>query len=124
MLTYSISINTAENSPVTYILVLLLRVAVWCSKTKRTGSGLREPKSNYGMYDKYIHNKHARRNSSFRYPSVSEHQVSLLGWVKNSMPEETSGLTKDMHKEIFIDLLSHFMKILGHSWFGSNLNYS
>ena len=35
---------------------------------------------------------------------------------------ETSASTRDVSKEVFIKLLSHFMKILGHSWFGNNLN--
>ena len=35
---------------------------------------------------------------------------------------ETSASTRAVSKEVFIKLLSHFMKILGHSWFGNNLN--
>ena len=35
---------------------------------------------------------------------------------------ENSASTRDVSKEVFIKLLSHFMKILGHGWFGNNLN--
>lgn len=49
MLTYSISINTMENSAVTYIL-LLSRVAVWCFKIKRQFLAPGNPNSNYDMH--------------------------------------------------------------------------
>lgn len=49
MLTYSISINTMENSAVTCIL-LLSRVAVWCFKIKRQVLAPENPHSNYDMH--------------------------------------------------------------------------
>lgn len=49
MLTYSISINTMENSAVTCIL-LLSRVAVWCFKIKRQVLAPENPNSNYDMH--------------------------------------------------------------------------
>lgn len=43
-----------ENSTVTYILLLVFRVAVWCFKIQKQTLAPGNPNSNYGMYV-YIH---------------------------------------------------------------------